>query len=355
MAVLASSRRPCRRNATVGVAALVILTTIIALGSRGVANAESSTIPRSTNRRVALSDNDSSQCPPWNPSHQIDDDGFLKSNFFRQSGEWEEEADIGGKHGPKSRRFKQLPQIPVRIRQVPGDGNCLFHSISTCLNYVMNGTQVSMKNTTALRETSTRLRQKAVDCLERNPRRLLFLQGNEYLRARDLVDAAAAQYELTGERYCELMRQESYWGGGPEIVALCNVLRRPIHVYELTSSESDKQFHLRRMACFGSPRFDRREPIHILSADSRFPDLSPGKQHASGNHFLAMFPTVPNQSGSRQRVPRGGVSLTLRRQMEEHKSKSTTVTNKADAKDGLGMWMFSYWWGQLSRLFLGLQ
>jgi hypothetical protein len=47
---------------------------------------------------------------------------------------------------------------------------------------------------------------------------LLFLQGNEYLKARDLVQAAAAQYGLSGSEYCDLMRRDSYWGGGPEIV-----------------------------------------------------------------------------------------------------------------------------------------
>jgi hypothetical protein len=50
------------------------------------------------------------------------------------------------------------------------------------------------------------------------------------------------------------------------------------------------QFTLRRMACFGSPKFDRREPLHILSADSRFPDIEPRKIRKVGNHFLALFP-----------------------------------------------------------------
>eukprot|EP00586_Coscinodiscus_wailesii_P015634 CAMPEP_0172495516 /NCGR_PEP_ID=MMETSP1066-20121228/71438_1 /TAXON_ID=671091 /ORGANISM="Coscinodiscus wailesii, Strain CCMP2513" /LENGTH=205 /DNA_ID=CAMNT_0013267245 /DNA_START=528 /DNA_END=1145 /DNA_ORIENTATION=+ len=157
-----------------------------------------------------------------------------------------------------------------------------------------------------LRECSARLRQAAVDCLSRRPRRVLFLQGDEHLRASDLVEAAASQYNITGEKYCDLMRRESYWGGGPEIVALSNVLRRPIYVYELMTSKNgnsaesegiiaekirlNRGFCLRRMACFGSPKFDRREPLHILSADSRFPDVSPGRQLANGNHFLALFP-----------------------------------------------------------------
>jgi len=146
------------------------------------------------------------------------------------------------------------------------------------------------------------------------------LQGNEYLRAKDLVSAAAAQYGMTSEEYCQQMKEDSYWGGGPEICALCNFLKRPIHVYELCNDwipenqtvdtddvdtkmdkeeqqneisltlQCDRHFRLRRMACFGSPKFDRKEALHILSADSRFPDIAPGKQLPSGNHFLAIFP-----------------------------------------------------------------
>jgi hypothetical protein len=175
-----------------------------------------------------------------------------------------------------------------------------------------------------LYQHSTKLRQLAVDCLE-DRRKLLFLQGHEYLRARELVEAAASQYGISGKEYCELMRQPSYWGGGPEIVALCNVLQRPIHVYELhvpkesssrsrrkknkdsrgggesspatdLTSSSPSSFVLRRMACFGSPKFDRYPALHILSADSRFPDIAPGKQLPSGNHFLAIFPEPVTKS-----------------------------------------------------------
>ena len=66
------------------------------------------------------------------------------------------------------------------------------------------------------------------------------------------------------------------------------------------------QFTLRRMACFGSPRYDRREPLHILSADSRFPDVEPKRIRRVGNHFLALFP-VTNKS---QGVIGGGLGLT---------------------------------------------
>ena len=104
------------------------------------------------------------------------------------------------------------------------------------LAFATNGTHVCMRDTANLYALSRTLRSAAVDCLAQNPHRRLFLQGGEYLRAGELVSAAAAQYDLTGEEYCEQMRRDAYWGGGPEIVALCNVLRRPIHVYELCSA-----------------------------------------------------------------------------------------------------------------------
>jgi hypothetical protein len=382
-------------------------------------------IPRSTNTRSIYTDNTDNEKikPPWNISPNIDKEGFFTSKYKRVHGEWEHgivdydddnddnddmnnhdyehenmientSADMNTDENANSNANEDqiheeeaqpapIPILsskyhcldePVYIRQVPGDGNCLFHSISVSMALVANRTHIEMtarphprtpsprNNNHNLRNTkhptsksrtyqyqhdlehlhhhSRHLRSAAVDILSRNPRKLLFLQGNEYLRAKDLVSAAAAQYGMTGKEYCEQMRKDSYWGGGPEIVALCNFLKRPIHVYELSSgvgggdgcgedadadvddvvedsnenedgegledeNENDRrqssssgsskskynsQFQLRRMACFGSPKFDRREALHILSADSRFPDIEKGKQLASGNHFLALFP-----------------------------------------------------------------
>lgn len=137
-------------------------------------------------------------------------------------------------------------------------------------------------------EYSQSLRQSAVDCLADGSRKL-FVQNGEWLTSKELVDIAAEQYDMTGQEYCQAMRDEAVWGGGPEIVALSNVLRRPIHVYELCTLNK-QSFTLRRMACFGSPKYDSACALHVLSADSRFPDIAPGKQNPVGNHFLAVFP-----------------------------------------------------------------
>ena len=134
----------------------------------------------------------------------------------------------------------------------------------------------------------------------------------------------------------------------------------------ITTSET---FRIRRMACFGSPRYDRREPLHILSADSRFPDIQPGKQKRTGNHFLAMFPDPHGEVASfvpkpaRARVRGGGTGSSgdggdrlgwvgcRRRPREEDseigkRSKSSKKSNRRrrgkgdpdDEEDGASLW-----------------
>jgi OTU-like cysteine protease len=234
---------------------------------------------------------------------------------------------------------------------VPGDGSCLFHAISLCLHYAVNGTHWNLttpEGVELLYENSCLLRCQAVSRLRQFSKRL-FLQGTESLRAYDLVTAAAQQYDLTPEEYCAAMSEDRVWGGGPEIVALCNILQRPIHVYELATTHTIQQdndlvvpsagarlsadeehdymamlgvlsgensladsvaltdgsnkprFVLRRMACFGSPKFDRRRALHILSADSRFPDVQPGNQMKEGNHFFSVFPQEERVHSSRRK------------------------------------------------------
>jgi hypothetical protein len=316
---------------------LLLLAVLLLLRVSFAREGASNTIPRSTHHRL-LTESDSL---PWNPSSQIDDEGFLTQEYFRCPGEWEAEYSIGGMHDVKR---AALDEIAVKIRQVPGDGNCLFHSLSVCLAKVENGSHFCFDNLKQLQITSTSLRERAVDFLSSNPRRMLFLQGKEFLRAKDLVEAAASQYSVSGKEYCDTMRQNSYWGGGPEIVALCNLLQRPIHVYELTSQ--DRQFWLRRMACFGSPKFDRREALHILSADSRFPDVQPGKHLEIGNHFLAIFPlSIPRM---KRRAIRGGGLREVRIEPAEQSIEEALAVDKR----GLVPFI-SFWWNMLLSGFLG--
>jgi OTU-like cysteine protease len=160
-----------------------------------------------------------------------------------------------------------------------------------CLEYTCNGTHHSL-DLQDLMPKSAALRKKAVDYLVADPDRILYLEGEgetlETQPVRELLATVASSFQMTIEYYCADMRRSSVWGGGPEIVALSNCLKRPIYVYEL--AVADQKFCLRRLARFGSPRYESKTPLHILSADSRFPDVQPGQHMLQGNHFLSLFP-----------------------------------------------------------------
>lgn len=110
------------------------------------------------------------------------------------------------------------------------------------------------------------------------------------------------------------------------------------------------QFSLRRMACFGSPKFDRKEPLHILSADSRFPDVEPRRVRKMGNHFLALHP-IHNQDAllgfRRHAMLRGGSRSEEYADMETHpedgmrieKSGSRPTSSGPNFHDKLRSWM----------------
>jgi len=270
--------------------------------------------------------------PPWNPSQQINNQGYLRQLFRRIPAERIGETTVNNSN---HNCLDKSLATPVVIRQVPGDGDCLFHSLAIALSFTDNNHLMRLDTPQGLHElkqSSRKLRRLAVECLSsctnkkrRSKKRYqrLFIQGSDSMKTSELLSTASSQYGITPEEYCELMMQDSYWGGGPEIVALCTVLRRPIHVYELIplvnddddDGESDvvvsddneeqqqqqeetmyckdptsNQFCLRLLATFGSPKFDSKEPLHILSADSRFPDVDPKCTLKDGNHFLAMFP-----------------------------------------------------------------
>lgn len=222
---------------------------------------------------------------PWRPSKHIDDHGFLTNVYPRVQGLWEEETPI------RRGRYKtsKLEDFPALVRQVPGDGNCLFHAVAVSLSRAEKGRHMTFGDFAEVRQQATTLRHETTKYLRRRMNGELYLTGKDSIATKDLLNRLATNYGLTPQEYCDAMDTDGVWGGGPEIVALCNLLKRPIHLYQLVAVE--KKFCLRRWCCFGSPKYDSRNgAIHILSADSRFPDLRPGRQRKKGNHFLAVFP-----------------------------------------------------------------
>ena len=206
------------------------------------------------------------------------------------------------------------------VRQVPGDGSCLFHAVGAWLSHIAHlsdqqfrsDTNITKRNIRGdtekktriqsignahfdrnMRYFSKRLRDLSVDVLQKE-NLTLWVEEGETMSASHVVQLIAEHFNTTPDGYYQLMR-DGAWGGGPEVVALSNHLRIPIHVYKLVTKTRFPwfvpRFELEVCAKFGSPAFDFfAKPIHILCADGRYPHITPGEQKESGDHFLALFP-----------------------------------------------------------------
>jgi len=217
------------------------------------------------------------------------------------------------------------PSIPVRIRQVPGNGSCLFHAIAAGIlfddstskdNHDHNVSRAIPSDRTThppmskVIDYSSTLRTLAVETLAngiiRNDIKAvelsetqLVMQNDETISTSSLVNNAAMQYGISSEEYLSSMRQADVWGGGPEIVALANCLERPIVLLEPISEEHENDIvgvgesvvYLKKIATFRSwfrpSEEGEGKPIYILSANQQFPKEYHDR---TNNHFLAVFP-----------------------------------------------------------------
>lgn len=152
------------------------------------------------------------------------------------------------------------------VRQVPGDGACLFHSIAVWISYIRYGKHFRFD--WRMRSLSNTLRQLAVEMLRTN--QSFYVESNETITSTELLAYISDYHNTTAKDYLDKMMKAREWGGGPEIIALCNHFQCPIHVYELsTQGLFPKEFCLQICAKFGSPIFDDKLPICILHADGR--------------------------------------------------------------------------------------
>ena len=159
------------------------------------------------------------------------------------------------------------------IRQVPGDGGCLFHAITASLSFLQ--TNKHMDFDMKMRKLSLKLRHLAVQILQKRGKVLAMEEGDEII-SEALLKMIADVYEMKPDEYCHEILDPRTWGGGPEIVALSNHFKCPIHVYQLNSERTwlsrlnKPTFQLEICAKFGSPNFDSKQPICLLCAVGRY-------------------------------------------------------------------------------------
>eukprot|EP00984_Skeletonema_dohrnii_P011863 scaffold4759_cov99-Skeletonema_dohrnii-CCMP3373.AAC.2 len=191
----------------------------------------------------------------------------------------------------------------VGIRQVPSDGSCLFHAIGARLlhdKWLHQSTEYNHHPQrhhppmTSIIEKSSKLRQQAVNALQDNPQRQFTMiqseEEEESITASSLVQLAAEEYGLSSDEYLKSMRDDSVWGGGPEIMALASELQRQVVVLEPYEKMDDGACFLKVRARFGESIFDNgSNAVYILCANQQFPEKC-DRGRDDCNHFLAVFP-----------------------------------------------------------------
>ena len=130
-----------------------------------------------------------------------------------------------------------------QLVRVPGDGACLFHSVSGYLSLDKNRVKVDSTTYTTKRSdnpTSSQLRQQTVEWLQSN----LDFQMPSTLTIRDEI-MDDINYEsnepnpkyTTLDGYFQYMKKKSSYGGQLEITALSNLLQRTIRTYVMRNNK----------------------------------------------------------------------------------------------------------------------
>jgi len=130
------------------------------------------------------------------------------------------------------------------MRNVPGDGDCMFLAVALAA-----ATSMGLGGSNQLLRTISRETREVVAQVLSAPSGKLFIGPgmDNVVDASKLLRSAVAQEPTinTVKEYLEALRKEGrcggLYGGGPELVALSNVLRRPISIYEVDEERLEEQ------------------------------------------------------------------------------------------------------------------
>eukprot|EP01024_Parvocaulis_polyphysoides_P062343 TRINITY_DN7097_c0_g2_i1.p2 TRINITY_DN7097_c0_g2~~TRINITY_DN7097_c0_g2_i1.p2 ORF type:complete len:206 (+),score=8.68 TRINITY_DN7097_c0_g2_i1:26-619(+) len=133
----------------------------------------------------------------------------------------------------------QNQQINLQIRNISGDGGCMFRALIQGRNYNQHGRFLNdVEETIQAQE----LRLKIVDQLQLN---------------REFVEPFII--EASFDKYIESMKQRSTWGGEPELSMAPACLLCPVVVYQRLNANSAQLFTM-----YGMEEFQSQQPVLVL-------------------------------------------------------------------------------------------
>jgi hypothetical protein len=137
------------------------------------------------------------------------------------------------------------------MRNVPGDGDCLFTAVLSAaahgmgLDFQLPSPPASLAAGSSSRQTMlSKTTRDIVATILQTPGTLWIGQGKS-VSSHQLLRSAARELNVTPSMYLHLLRtpgvQGGLYGGGPELTVLSNWLRREIAIYEIEQQQQQQQ------------------------------------------------------------------------------------------------------------------
>ncbi|KAL7480702.1 hypothetical protein ACHAW6_006366 [Cyclotella cf. meneghiniana] len=179
-------------------------------------------------------------------------------------------------NGAKVENAERRDQYFV-LRNVPGDGDCVFHAVlsSVFISMGMLNPDAAFTSSDWMSSMVFEMRSVVANFLT-SPDGTLYVNNKprkRLVRCRDLLLSAAKSEGLTSEEYLTKLRLPGrlggLYGGGPELTVLSNILRRPISIYHLKPPQNNFELQkdvdstrmegpckIERVAVFGEGLFE---------------------------------------------------------------------------------------------------
>lgn len=123
------------------------------------------------------------------------------------------------------------------IEKQPGDGNCLFHSVSRQINIA---------------------RKSSYDADSLRDQTVIYMR--EHVTDLMLTSILPGEVGKSPERYFQEMKNPGVWGGEPEIRAMSDMLETTIHVYQPMNKE---RTILDLRSIYGDSKKDKIHIVHV--------------------------------------------------------------------------------------------
>ena len=162
------------------------------------------------------------------------------------------------------------------VLDVEGGGDCLFQSISLTESWADNGDTLDAYGVD-LRARELRVLANDFLCPDGKP-------SNEELNGLPIELIIEPINGEDGEEYCARMREDGEWGSAAEILALTQVLNRPILVYQRVYS-TRQGVQMKELEKYGSELEEQpKSPLSVL--------------YVMAKHYMALLPNDCYSSGA---------------------------------------------------------